>query len=211
MLLVCFCLFFVSRCCQARSVISSGRAAWFLLKSESRLFSLRTEITILSLKENKSLVDVIEIRSVTLRCSNDAKGLVCKLFLLTHCRKVLSVLHDEMSIFSAWVRHYSRRRHHDFPQRCSFFILTCKMRLQPHQLNWLLPSSCLSTRDIADAVSGYCSSGEWQQSDVNEEEQWERWLSCLVESLANLWLDCWINCMFHTVWVWQSIWSVWDC
>ncbi len=51
------------------------------------------------------------------------------------------------SLFSAWVRHYSRCRHRDFPQRGSFFIFTCKMRLQPHQLNWFLPSSCLSVCD----------------------------------------------------------------
>ncbi len=74
-------------------------AARFLLKCESRFFSLRVKITILSLKENKSLDDVVEIRSVTLQCSNNAKGLVCKLLLLTHGRKVLSVLHDEMSPF----------------------------------------------------------------------------------------------------------------
>ncbi len=87
------------------------------------------------------------------------------------------------------------------------FSFNCQMQLKL-QVNWLLPPSCLSTRDTADAVSGYCSNSEWQLECVNEKEKWERWLRCMAEWLANLWPDCWINhafCFIQCVRDWQSI------
>ncbi len=63
------------------------------------------------------------------------------------------------------------------------FSFTCKMWLQLHWVNRLLPPSCLSTCDTADAMSGYCSNSEWQRSIVNEKEKQERWV---------VWLNYWL-------------------
>ncbi len=82
------------------------------------------------------------------------------------------------------------------------------MRFQLYHVNWLLPPSCLSTHDTVNtvAVATMSDSG----SPLNKEEKWERWLSRMAESLANLSPDCWIICVFCLTLCecdWLSIWA----
>ncbi len=97
-----------------------------------------------------------------------------------------------VQLFSAQVLDHSLSPPGFFYSAAVFFFLW----LHLHQVKWLLPPSCLSTHDTTDAASGYCGNGEWQQSGINEEEKLEGWLSCMAESLADLWPVCWINHLF---------------
>ncbi len=106
------------------------------------------------------------------------------------------------------VRHYSLSQP-GFSSTALIFSLACKMWLQLHKVIRLLPPSCLSTHDTADTVSGYFSNGEWQQSVVNKEDKWERWVLC-----RNLWLISDLSAELISWWVSHCVSeteSVWDC
>ncbi len=153
---------------------------------------------------------VEEIYSVTLHCRDDTKALRAH-YLPTPCASSSYLISSKwwnVYLFLARAHSYSCCRHWGLPQRRSFFSFACEIWLQLHQVNCLLPSSCSSTRDTANAVSGYCSDNEWQLSAVNEKEKWAR---CMAESLTDLWPDCWINYVFCLTLCECDWYNDWDC
>ncbi len=140
----------------------------------------------------------IEIRSVTLRCCDDVKALLADYYSLCIIIRFKreKVPHGGMSTFFGTSTSLLSLSPLGFSSMVLVFSSACKMHLQIHHLNWLLPPSCLSTLGTADAVSSYCSSSEWQQSAVNDKENGERWLTCMTKSLTHLWLDCWTTRVF---------------
>ncbi len=142
------------------------------------------------------------------------QSISCKVLLVVHCWQVdpENVPHGgwNVHIFSAQVYHCSHYHHRDFPQWCSFYFhiwnaalaLTSKLTFASflfvyiwrHQCHmWLL----------------------WQQWVRAERRRWgreKRGVNWVVwRSLANLWPNFWINCMFCFIMCEWDWWSIWDC